>query len=78
MNTETKAAPIRSPSPSAKRMRLYRRRRQRGLRPFQIQLGRMDIEALIAKGYLDSNDREDSFAIAQAADAFITDALVTS
>ena len=47
MNTEAKAAPTRSHSPSAARMRLYRRRQARRRRVVRI-VDAMEIEALVA------------------------------
>jgi hypothetical protein len=41
----------------------------------RIQLCAADIDALIAKGYLETKDREDLSAVGQAADTFISDAL---
>ena len=74
MNTETEKIAVRSPSP-AERMRLFRRRRRRGTRSLRIHLGKVEIDSLIAKGYLDPKDRDDLTALGEAADAFISDAL---
>ena len=75
MNTETNAAPIRSPSPSAKRMRLYRRRQARRRRVVRLEVDAIEIEALINRGYLALDAREDWSAIEQAAAACFSDAL---
>ena len=49
-----------SDSPTAKRMRLYRRHRRRGYRCVPLKVGRAEIDGLVAKGYLAEGDREDS------------------
>lgn len=59
MSIETEKIPVRSPSPPTERMRLFRRRRRRRIRSLQFHLGTVEIDALIAKGYLDPKDRED-------------------
>ena len=74
VNAEAVGLPIRSSSP-AERMRLFRQRRRRGIRRLRIHLGTVEIDALIAKSYLDPKDREDLTALGKAADAFISDAL---
>jgi hypothetical protein len=66
---------IRSPTPAAKRMREYRRRRRRGMRCVTVQVSEADIEALVAKGYLAPSGRAEANAIQEAADMFISDAL---
>jgi len=48
---------------AADRMRSYRRRRGRGLRCIQVQVGRTELDGLVAKGYLLPGDREDISAI---------------
>ena len=57
-----------SDSPTAKRMRLYRRHRRRGFRCVPLKVGRVEIDGLVAKGYLAEGDREDVEAIASAID----------
>ncbi len=52
----------------AERMRAYRRRRRRGLRCYEVQLGRAELNGLIAKGYLPSDKRDDREAIEMAID----------
>jgi len=54
-------------------MRSYRRRRSRGLRCVQLQVGRVELDGLIAKGYLAPGDRQDVDAIALAIDDLIFD-----
>jgi tRNA splicing endonuclease len=56
-------------------MRLYRRRRQRQLLPVRVELTPVDIDALVKRGYLELKDRDDTSAIEQAANEFISDAL---
>jgi hypothetical protein len=75
MSTEAEGVPIRSPSPGAERMRRFRRRRRNGMQPVRVQLGAADIDALIAKGYLNPKRRDAPSAVAEAADGFISDAL---
>jgi hypothetical protein len=55
-----------SSSPSAKRMRLYRKRRRRGLRFIRIPLHVTDIDALVIKKLLKDVDRQDPEAIQNA------------
>ena len=50
----------------ADRMRNYRRRRGRGLRCIQVQVGRAELDGLVAEGYLLAGNREDSYAIGLA------------
>ena len=78
MNTESKSEQTRSPRPVAERQRVYRRRRQRGLRPFKVELNGIEIDELVKRGYLPPTDREDVRAIEDAATAAISDALMTS
>ena len=75
MNPETNAAPMRSPSPSAARMRLYRRRRARRRRVVRLEVDATEIEALVKRGYLAPEARGDWSAIEQAAAACFSDAL---
>jgi hypothetical protein len=64
-----------TPQSTAERMRLYRRRRQRQLLPVRVELTPVDIDALVKRGYLELKDRDDTSAIEQAANEFISDAL---
>ena len=73
--SRTTGVPVRLLSPSAKRMREYRRRRRRGMRCVTVQVSEADIEALVAKGYLAPSGRAEANAIQEAADMFISDAL---
>lgn len=75
MNSASVGVPGSSPSPTAERMRLYRRRRRNRLQSVRIQLSHESVDALIAKGYLNKKRREDLREVAEAASAFISDAL---
>jgi hypothetical protein len=59
----------------AERMRLFRRRRRQSMLSVRIRLGPTDIAALVKRGYLEPQFREDLAAIEEAADAFVSDAL---
>jgi hypothetical protein len=48
---------------AAERMRAYRRRRRRGLRCFEVELGRAELDGLVAKGYLKDGQRNDIHAV---------------
>jgi hypothetical protein len=69
-NTET--APS---SPGAARMRIYRRRQRLGTRCVRAALGPMEIDRLIAKGYLSPGERADRQAVDAATSWFIADVL---
>lgn len=58
--------PARSPTPTAERMRLYRRRRRRGIRCLDIAVHESTVEALIRKRLLDPARRGDPDAIREA------------
>jgi hypothetical protein len=47
-------------------MRLYRVRKQRGLRCITIELFEHEIEGLIRGGYLAANERRDKLAVRKA------------
>ena len=47
-------------------MRAYRLRRQYGLRCVQVQVGRAEVDGLIANGYLPPDKRQDLHAIGLA------------
>jgi hypothetical protein len=49
----------RAPSPVARRMRQYRKRRQRGVRLVTVELGVRDIDGLVRTKFLDEEDRDD-------------------
>ncbi len=75
MNTKAAEVSVRSPSPTAERMRLHRKRRRRGLRCVRIQLHVTEIDGLIRKRYLEAKNRDDLNEIQMAVDAFISDTL---
>ena len=50
-------------SSGAARMRLHRKRRKNGLRHVRIMLHVTEIDALVRKGYLPRDEREDIWAL---------------
>jgi hypothetical protein len=62
-------------STAAERMRRLRWRRRNKMQCVRIQLSPESIDALIANGYLNKKCREDLREVAEAASAFISDAL---
>jgi hypothetical protein len=54
------------PKGAAERMRLYRRRRQQGVRYIRIPLHVTDIDDLVCTGRLTQHDRQDQEAIERA------------
>ena len=75
MSIQEAEAHNRPPSPT-ERMRLHRKRRRSGTRCVHIQLDAMEIDALIRRGYLDQESREDRCALAFGIDALLWDTLV--
>ena len=69
---------IRSSTPTAERMRQYRRRRRLKRLVVSVELEPPEIEVFVKRGYLAPKDRENFRAIQEAANNFISDALVTS
>ena len=65
MNVQAAEAHPRSRS-SAARMRLHRKRRKNGLRHVGIMLQVTEIEALVRKGYLPPEERENIWALQTA------------
>jgi hypothetical protein len=63
MESEPANLPARSSSPAAQRMRLYRKRRRRGVRCIRVPIDAADIDALIKKKLLQEEDRHDPGAI---------------
>ncbi len=63
------------PSPGAMRMRRSRERRREGLRCLRVELRATEIDALIRKGLLKSETRNERKVILQALDAFLEDNL---
>jgi len=55
-----------SHSSAAERMRLHRERRRRGLRCLMIQLRETDVDALIRRGLLEQEMRNDRNAVLKA------------
>jgi hypothetical protein len=74
MNIQTAEARPQSPS-AAERMRLHRKRRRKGMRHVRTLLNVAQINALIRRGYLDQELRDDRGALEFAVDAFLWDAL---
>jgi hypothetical protein len=63
-------------SAAAERMRRHRERRREGLRCLTIELRETEIEALIRKGMLKADARNDPYAIEMALYEFLERALV--
>ena len=53
-------------SPAAERMRLHRERKKNGMRCLMIELRETEIDALIRKGFLKADTRNDTQAIIDA------------
>jgi hypothetical protein len=66
---EATAEPI-DRSPAAERMRAHRERKKSGMRCVIIELRETEIEALIRKGFLKSDGRNDKIEIADALYAY--------
>ncbi len=75
MSTKTEINSAHSPSPAAERMRLYRKRRRRGMHCLRTSLHVTQIDGLIRKGFLKQEDRGDLEALQWAIDALISTAL---
>jgi hypothetical protein len=58
-------------SAAAERMRLHRERRRNGMRCLTIELHETEIDALIRKGLLKSETRNDPSAVSDALYAFL-------
>jgi hypothetical protein len=56
---------------SARRMRLHRARRQKGLRCVTVELRDREIDSFVAKGLLPSTSRDDTAAIRKALYAYL-------
>jgi hypothetical protein len=63
------------PSPAAERMRRYRKRRRDRLRCLTIELRETEIDALIRRGLINSETRNDLSAIVNALYAFLDSTL---
>jgi len=72
--THPAASPV--PSAAAKRMRLYRYRRQQGLRCITTELRETEIDALIGMGLLQNDMRNDLKAIKKALHEFLDAVLI--
>ena len=70
MSAET-ISPAHARSPAAERMRLYRERRRSGLRCLLIELRETEIDALIRRGLLKSEMRNDTAEIIDALYAYL-------
>jgi hypothetical protein len=57
----------------AERMRSYRRRRRRGFRYVDVQVGPAEVNGLIANGYLPSDKQHDIHAIQLAVNDLLFD-----
>ena len=57
-------------SSAAERMRLHRERRRAGMRCLMIELRETEIDALIRKGFLKTDARNDTSAIVDAVYAY--------
>ena len=62
-------------SPAAERMRLHRERRRDGLRCLMIELRETEINALIRRGLINNDARNDPGAIIDALYAFLDNTL---
>jgi hypothetical protein len=69
--TVTPPPPERAGSAAAERMRLHRERRRLGLRCFTIELRETEIDALIRKGLLRAEMRNDQNAVSEALYAYL-------
>jgi hypothetical protein len=65
----------RVPQSPAERMRRYRKRHRRGQRIIRVQIGPNELEALVSRGFLGPNDREDTIAIEFGVSAYIDETL---
>lgn len=63
----------RVPESAADRMRAYRRRRRYGLHCVGVQVGRAELDTLVAKGYLPADKRQDRQAIGLAVNDLLSD-----
>jgi hypothetical protein len=58
-------------SPAAERMRLHRERKKNGMRCVMIELRETEIDALIRKGFLKADMRNDAETIVDALYAYL-------
>jgi hypothetical protein len=64
---------IKEPRSAAERMRAYRRRRRHGFRCVEVQVGRAELDGLVANGYLPSDKVHDIHAIQIAVNDLLFD-----
>ena len=65
-----------APSPAAERMRVHRERRRDGIRCLTILLGETEIDALVKKGFLKPEARNDTVDINEALYSYLDSELV--
>ena len=65
-----------APSPSAERMRQFRRRRRYRRLSVRTEVDQDVIDALIDRGYVEAAQRDNPAAIGEAVAAFLSDELV--
>ena len=70
------ASAPRVPSPPFERMRQYRRRRRWKRLIVRVELDGTEIGVLVSRGYLNPREKENLDAIQQAANDFISDAML--
>jgi hypothetical protein len=68
---------MRDPKTPAERIRLFRRRRKFRRQLVTVEVDPREVDALIERGYLEPNDRDDREALAAAVNACFYDALMT-
>ena len=68
---------MRDPKTPAERIRLFRWRRKFRRRLVTVEVDPREVDALIERGYLEPNDRDDREALAAAVNACFYDALMT-
>jgi hypothetical protein len=68
---------MRNPKAPAERIRLFRRRRKFRRQLVTVEVDPREVDALIERGYLEPNDRDDRGALAAAVNACFSDALMT-
>ncbi len=67
---------LRLPRLRAERLRDYRRRFPGGGKRFYPRISRKQVNALVKRGYLGANERDDDKALGQALSLFMWDAMV--
>jgi hypothetical protein len=73
MTNEGLRQPVRSSA--AQRMRRYRQRCRSGMRMIPIRLEEAEVDALVARKYLEADQRADKKAIEVALETFVADEL---